>query len=232
MKAFPYFIILYLLVSSCSFSKKKSQSYFENAINSGPYDAIIAPGVPHDGKNWDSTMSSRVYWAVYLYKIGIAKNVIFSGGAVYTKYNEAKVMALYSKKLGVADDHIYLDTNAEHSTENVYFSYRIAKELGFKKIALATDPFQSKSLKGMISKLSLPIDIIPIVFDTLSTFDRPEPEIILGSTVKPDFISIKEREGFFKRLNGTMGKQILWYEEDLPNEKIIRKFKRKGRLKK
>ena len=177
-------------------------------------------------------MSSRVYWAVYLYKIGIAKNVIFSGGAVYTKYNEAKVMALYSKKLGVADDHIYLDTNAEHSTENVYFSYRIAKELGFKKIALATDPFQSKSLKGMISKLSLPIDIIPIVFDTLSTFDRPEPEIILGSTVKPDFISIKEREGFFKRLNGTMGKQILWYEEDLPNEKIIRKFKRKGRLKK
>jgi hypothetical protein len=27
-----------------------------------------------------------------------------------------------------------------------------------------------------------------------------------------------------------MGKQIIWYEEDLPNARTVKKFKRKGRL--
>lgn len=219
-----------LLLTSCAFSKRKSQLYFDRAVKKGAYDAIIVPGVPHDGIAWSPVMNIRVSWANFLYKKGMTRNVIYSGGAVYTKYCEAEIMAEYGKALGIPKTHIFLDTNAEHSTENVYYSYLIAKAQGFKKIALATDPFQAKSLQGMIRKLSLPIDIIPILFDTLRTIDRPEPRISPELTIKEPFVAIGDRQSFFTRLKGTMGRQIMWHEEDLPNARSIRKFKRRGKL--
>lgn len=230
MKSTVSFLVLSLLIVSCSFSKKKSYEYFIQAKNNAPYDAIIVPGVPHNGISWSTTMNNRVRWADYLYKNGIAKNIIYSGDAVYTKYSEAKIMAEYGKALGIPNKHIFKDTNAQHSTENVYYSYLIAKEQGFEKIALATDPFQAKSLKGMISKLELPIDLIPILIDTISSIKSAEPKISVTSAIEQPFVSIKERETFFTRLQGTMGKQIMWHEEDLPNQRKINKFRKQGRL--
>lgn len=230
MKFTVLLLSLSLLLSACSFSAKKSQAYFDKAVAKAPYDVIIVPGVPYDGVAWSPTMNIRVSWANYLYKQGMTKNIIYSGGAVYTKYTEAKIMAAYGRALGIPAARIFLDTNAEHSSENVYYSYLVAKEQGFTKIALATDPFQAKSLRGMITKLALPIDLIPVLFDTLRTIDRPEPTILPERTIKVPFVSIKERESFFTRFKGTMGKQIMWHMEDLPNERKVRKFRRQGRL--
>ena len=223
-------LLLLFLLTNCAFSKRKSQKYFDKALIDAPYDAIIIPGVPHDGVSWSPTMNIRISWANFLFKKGIANNIIFSGGAVYTKFSEAKIMAEYGKALGVPMSSIFLDTNAEHSTENVYYSYLIAKKQGFTRIALATDPFQAKSLQMMIKKHNLPIDILPILFDTLRTIDRPEPTIFPEIAIENSFVSITERESFFTRVKGTMGKQIIWFEEDLPNDRKVRKYKRKGRV--
>lgn len=224
------FIAITLLLSSCAFSKKKSQAYFEIAQNHAPYDAIIVPGVPHDGVSWSQTMQVRVLWANYLYQKGMTKNIVFSGGAVYSQYSEAKIMAEYGKAMGIPAKNIFVDTMAEHSTENVYYSYRVAKEQGFSKIALATDPYQAKSLKGMIKKLELPIDLIPILFDTVQTLPHDEPQINPEIAIEDPFVPITERESFFTRLRGTMGQQIMWHEEDLPSPKKVKKMRRKGRL--
>jgi hypothetical protein len=174
-------------------------------------------------------MNIRVSWENFLFKNGIANNIIFSGGAVYTKYSEAKIMAEYGKALGIPETAIFLDTNEEHSTENVYYSCLIAKKQGFTRIALASDPFQAKSLEMMIKKHNLPIDILPILFDTLRTIDRPEPKRYPEIAIENSFVSITERESFFTRVKGTMGKQIVCLEEDLPNDRKVRKYKRKGR---
>jgi hypothetical protein len=48
--------------------------------------------------------------------------------------------------------------------------------------------------------------------------------------IEDSFISITERESFFTRAKGTMGKQILWHEEDIPTKRILKKYKRKGRV--
>ena len=219
-----------MILGSCSISRRNVDRYFEVAQANAPYDVIIVPGVPYDGEHWQSVMQIRVYWSQYLHQNGITNNIIYSGGAVYSKYSEAKVMRLFGLALNLPEDKLYLDTLAEHSVENVYSSYQIAKKQGFERIALATDPFQSKSMRKFIKKHNLPIDLIPIVFDTLRTFDRPEPTIDSSSAIEPDFISIKERESFFIRLAGTMGKQIIWYKEDLSDPKLIRKYERKKRL--
>lgn len=225
------YLTLISVLSACAFSSRRCQKYFDAAVKKAPYDVIIVPGVPYDdGASWSSIMNIRVSWSDYLFKNGITKNIIYSGSAVYTRYYEAKIMAAYGKAVGIPTEHILTETNAEHSSENVYYSYRIAKENGFKKIALATDPFQAKQLKRMIKKLKLPIDFLPIVFDTLRTFERPEPEISTLGTTKEDFVSIKDRQGFLRRLGGTFGKHIMWHEEDLPNKHLVKKMRRKGRL--
>ncbi len=223
-------ILLVLIFSGCIFSKKKTRSLYAKAKVNAPYNAIIVPGVPFDGIAWSPTMKNRVLWSYYLYENNITENIIYSGGAVYTKYSEAKIMAEYGKALGIPASNIFLDTLAEHSSENVYYSYLVAKRNGLKKVAFATDPFQAKSLKGMINKLELPIDLIPLILDSISNANYPEPTINGESAIENNFISIKDRESFFYRLKGTLGKQILFYEEDLPNERTIKKYRKQNRL--
>ena len=170
-------LILTTLLSGCFLfspsAEKTNRKYLPNA----PYDAIIVPGVPYDGKHWSEAMRNRVQWSIYLYKKGIAKNIIYSGAAVYTEYEEARVMALYGEALGIPKEHIFLDPRAEHSTENVYYSYRVAKKHGFQKIALATDPFQLNGMRKFIKKFELPVDLLPIIEDSLMKQDLTEPDI-------------------------------------------------------
>lgn len=230
MKKLIHSLFIILVFSSCAFSKKQSKSLYQKAETKAPYDAIIVPGVPFEGETWSPIMRWRVFWSYYLYKNGITKNIIYSGGSVYTEYTEAKIMAAYGKALGIPASNIFLDTLAEHSSENVYYSYLVAKKNGFKKIALATDPFQSKLVKGLIRKLELPIDLIPFTTDLLGNSNYPEPSINPEVAMVKNFVSIKERESFFKRLKGTLGKQIIYYEEDLPNERMRKKFRKKGRV--
>jgi len=173
------------------------------------YDIIIVPGVPFEDGKWSDIMKTRVYWSKYLIDRGIAKNIMYSGGAVYSPYYEAKIMALYGEALGIPKQNIFTEIKAEHSTENVYYSYIKARSLGFESIALATDPFQSKMVRKFIKKkMKVDIPHIPIVYDTLQTMEMRDPEIKYQLAFDENFISIKEREGFWKRLNGTRGNNI------------------------
>lgn len=167
----------------------------------------------------------RIHWAKYLYNQGYTKNIIFSGSAVATPYVESKVMALYAEELGIPKDRIFTEEKAEHSTENVYYSYRLAKELGFRKIALASDPFQSSYMGKFMRKFEIPVALLPTVIDTLKVLNLYEPAIDPASTMKEGFVKLSARENFFQRFKGTMGKYIIWHEEDLKKKKYRRRFK-------
>lgn len=209
------FIILGLIVfRSCSFSARASKKLLEQASDN-TYDAIVVPGVPFEDGTWSRTMKGRVYWSIYLFREGIAKNIIYSGGAVHTPYVEAEIMAMYAKKLGIPAKNIYTETKAEHSTENIYYSYQMAEELGFDRVALASDQFQTKLLKKYVRKRVSPeVDLIPIVMDTLLAFEKElsEPTVDYEKAFVEQFVPLNEREGFWERLRGTRGKKID-YEE-------------------
>ena len=200
-------IPVFLVVSACSFSEKASRKLLEKAAGQEPYDIIIVPGIQlMDGK-WDRVMKGRIYWSKYLYEKGIAKNIMFSGASVYTPYFEAKVMALYAEALGIPPQNIYTELKAEHSTENLYYSYQYAKKLGFKKIARASDPFQTRTLRGYARKRVGPgIGLIPFVKDTLKMIEPTmiDPVIDYQKAFNPEFISIKKRDSFWKRMRGTI----------------------------
>jgi uncharacterized SAM-binding protein YcdF (DUF218 family) len=192
---------------SCSYTTRDAGKLLEEAKTKS-YDIIVIPGVPFNEPQWDRIMRGRVYWSKYLYDLGIAKNIMFSGSSVYTAYYEGKIMAMYAEAIGIPKEHIYMELKAEHSTENIYYSYKKAKQLGFKTIALASDQFQTRSLRRFAHKrLSKDVGMIPWVMPIIREMDPTmvTPEINYRQAVNDSFISIKKREGLFKRLKGTWG---------------------------
>lgn len=220
-----------LFFSSC-FGARAVKNY-EKALVNKPYDAIIVPGVPFEEEegSWSDIMKMRVYWSKYLYDQGIAKNIIYSGSSVYTAYVEAKIMALYAEQLGIPKTNIFTEERAEHSTENIYYSYKIAQKKGFENIALATDPYQGVFLKPFVKKKKIPVEFLLIQFDILRKMSKPDVPIEPNSAKVDSFVSITEREGFFKRFQGTMGKFIEYEEEDL-SKRQKKKKERQAKKKK
>lgn len=211
-----------LLINACITPKRGPRNNLaEIRQKNQTFDAIIVPGIPYDVMNngWDSVMKARVIWSWVLYKNGIARNIIYSGGAVYTPFTEAHVMGIYGRALGIPADHIFYDTSARHSTENVYYSYLLARKLGFKSLALATDPFQSGLLKGFLKKrFGTPVQPLPFVTDTLAAYKHINPIVDPSPALVDDFVSIKESENIFQRFMGTIGSGIDWDKH--PNGKL------------
>ncbi|MBK7692085.1 MAG: YdcF family protein [Bacteroidetes bacterium] len=210
MKNLLLLLLCTILFSSCSLALKRADKLYKKAILERPYyDAVIVPGVPFKNGAWDSVMKARVLWSVYLYQHKFTRNIIFSGAAVYTPFYEAVIMGLYAQKLGVNKNHIFYDTLAKHSTENVYYSYKLAKNLGFTSLALATDPFQSALLNAYTKRRFMsPIAHLPVNFTIIAAMNTDSPYIDSMTAFKEGFKSILEQESLLKRLKGTMGKQV------------------------
>jgi uncharacterized SAM-binding protein YcdF (DUF218 family) len=215
------FIILGLSVVCLLFACRgmffSVQKCYEKNLELQPYDAIIVPGIPFRNGNWDIIMKGRVLWSVYLYQHGYVKNIIYSGSAVYSPYVEGKIMALYAEKLSVKRENIFVESRAEHSTENVYYGCLIAKKNGFKKIAVATDRFQSRTLADFLPKVRRKTHVmlksLPMQENLLAAMPHDDPVIDYKTAQVDSFVSIVDRQSKLKRFWGTMGKNIK-YEEN------------------
>ena len=213
MNSFPrsslysFLVFTAIFIVSCTFSKKSSNKLFAKAQNAAPFDVVVVPGIAFQNGKWDRIMKGRIYWSKYLYDNGIAKNIMYSGNAVYTPYYEAEIMAMYAEAIGIPREHIYVEKLAEHSTENIYYGYKKSKQLGFKTIALASDPFQSKMLRRYIrKKVSSDVAVIPMVVDTMKVLEQNmiDPDIDFNKAYKENFVSIIKRDSFWRRLRGTL----------------------------
>ena len=200
------YMLVIILLTSCV-SPLKS---YKKAQVKAPFDVIIVPGIPFQNQDWGSNiMKSRVLWSYFLYSKGMTRNIIYSGSAVYSPYVEGKIMGLYAQELGVAAQHIFSETRAEHSTENLVYSLRMAKDLGFKNIAVATDPGQSNALKLFAWDYGLPVSFIPILNDSLNTLKVDSSiHIDPSSATVSGFVPLPQKENFIKRLMGTLGLRI------------------------
>lgn len=210
-------LLIAFMFSYCSLFVPSSGKLYKRALKKHPqYDAVIVPGVPFYPPDWDKPMLMRVVWAVHLYKRGLTKNIIMSGSAVYTPYVEAKIMKQYAMALGVPEKHIFVEDKAEHSTENVWYGFKLAKKLGFQTVALCSDPFQTRLLHRFGKKRTKGLEFLPTLFDTLRTLSHDTPPIEYKQ-LKLDtasFIPLPQRESKWRRLRGTWGKNINYKEKN------------------
>lgn len=198
-----------LLFSSCFFLGPTPRKLLQNAELIKPIDIAIVPGLPLYHGKCDTLLKSRMLWSHYLMKKGIISNVLYSGNAVYTQWIEGSSMALLANQLGIDNKNIVIDTMAEHSTENLFYGYHLAKKMGYKTIAIATDPFQCAMLHKYARKnFNETIYFIPIIYDSIKPNMGISLMIDTTLTLKKCFIPIEERMDYKSRLKGTTGKNI------------------------
>jgi len=222
MKHFKVVLIILIIgitVNSCmtDLYMYKQKRYYKKAIVHQPFDAIIVPGYPYKGRGSKAIIKMRILWASHLYKKGIAKNIIFSGSAVYTPYIESRIMRLMAIELGIDSNHIYTEEKAEHSTENIYYSLRIANKKGWKNIALATDNVQISMVKRFIKKKKLDIKYLAASISVIDSISQITPPIKINDTLAfvKDFVPITETQSFRYRWRGTSGKNIIFDNDSL-----------------
>lgn len=201
-------LVGFLLFIFASCLMKGAEKSFKEAQVDLPYDAIIVPGYPFPDSTWNALMKARVYWSKFLYEQQYTNNIIYSGAAVYSPFVESKIMKAYGIALGIPADRIFVDTMARHSTENLFYSYQLAQNQGFEKIALATDPFQNAMLRRFAKKMNMEVDFLPIAFGILKDVEQVDPVIDPSFAYVGDFVPLPEKVSFFKRLKGTLGKNI------------------------
>jgi uncharacterized SAM-binding protein YcdF (DUF218 family) len=213
----PLFLLQYYLLTQTP--SNTVTPFFKTVIKSGHdnqhYDAIIVPGAPYMDKKLALVFKARILWAKYLFDNGITDNIIFSGGAVYNQYIEGKVMKLYADSLHIPSEHTFSETKAEHSTENVYYSMLLAQQLGFKKVAIATDHFQAILIKKFMNKNCPDVELKLIDYEKIDLVLSFWPQIDPASAVADNFVGLPERENKIKRFGGTLGKHIV-FANDTP----------------
>lgn len=205
-----FFIILCgLILNACFFLGPTPKKRLNSLKQQESIDVAVVPGLPLYHGKWDTLLKARILWSEFLFKKGYVKNILYSGNAVYSPWQEGPSMALYAKQLDIPEQHILIDTLAEHSTENLFYGYLLAKQKGYKTIAVATDPFQCALLQKFARKhFKEEVIFIPIVYDSIRGRSAIELEIDTTLTKKSGFIPLNERQNYKDRLKGTRGKNI------------------------
>lgn len=224
----PTFLTCAMLLF-CSYEPQEPNQELDKKRKADPYDVIIVPGVPYQYASMRSVMKARVLWAKYLYDNKMTRNIIFSGSSVYSPYVEGEIMRIYADSLGIPTEHTFAETEAEHSTENIYYSLIMAKEMGFTKIAVATDRYQAVLINSFIKKKCPKIELVIIEYNKIDLPNAQWPEIDPSSAYVNTFVSLPKRENMVKRFKGTLGKNIP-AENDATYVPSLLSFKTLGKL--
>src|SRR5581483_10803937 len=100
----------------------------------------------------------------------------------------------------------------------IWYSYLLAKQKGFKTMAIASDIFQTKLLHRFARKRTKGVEFLPAIFDTLRTLSHEIPPIEYKQFKVENFVPITERESKRKRWRGTQGKNINFRDTTYQNK--------------
>jgi uncharacterized SAM-binding protein YcdF (DUF218 family) len=158
-------------------------------MSQAPFDAIIVPGYPFRIDKNRILFAVRLHFAKELYEKGIAKNIIFSGAAVQSPYIEGRVMKIIADSLGLPSEHTFVEDKALHSNQNALYGTRMARKMGFKKIAIATDPYQFSYMTLLLKFFAPKTGILTFYPSQMPTYDKPIPVIDSTDAFVKDFAS-------------------------------------------
>lgn len=201
---------LVLIVAISSWRLKQfTRNSFSRSAAMAPFDAVIVPGLPYDSAHDNVLMKVRMLWAKELFDKGITKNIIFSGAAVHSPWIEGEVMKIIADSLGIPSAHTFAENTAEHGNENVYYSYEMAKRLGFTKVALATDLYQNSFLASFIEKRLPQVAMLPVTSDSFPVYgQRHLPQIDARAAFVKKFVPLKLRESRWQRLKASFSDEV------------------------
>ena len=119
-------------------------------------DAIVVPGCPArpDGE-LSTCIARRVEAAVDAWRERLAPTVVFSGGAVHNRANEAQAMAAYARTLGLPEGAMVVEPNARHTAQNLTFVAWLLVPRGLRRVLIVTDAMQLPFAMAMAERAGL-----------------------------------------------------------------------------
>ena len=188
------YIFLLLVVAaffnSCSLHKRVTKAN-KRHLKVAPYDAVIVPGYPYKTEDRNKILFNvRIFFAKELFEKGLVKNIIFSGGAAHTPYIEGKIMKTIADSLGLPPDNTFVEEKAMHSNENAKYGTKMAKAMGFKKIAIATDPYQFSYMTLLLKFFAPKTRILTFYPEQMPDYNKPLPYVDSTSAFIKDFTPI------------------------------------------
>lgn len=203
-------VVIALLVYLLGWNmKRNAKAMLTQSTINGPYDVIIVPGLPYEPDKTNTLFKVRMLWAKALYDKGVARNIIFSGGAVHTCWQEGTVMKTMADSMGINPANTFAELRAEHSNQNVYYGYKMATQLGFKKVAVATDQFQDFFLSSYINKRLPQVARLPLPVDSFPVYSNMQLPHIDATCARVDsFIPLNKRKSRIERLRTSWGDEV------------------------
>ena len=193
--------VLLLLTIGTTLSSCKTLNYKKIALNRyeyanevKPFDVLVVPGTPYYQEGMTETMLYRLLWAEHLYKNGFAKNIIFSGAAVYTPFVEGCIMKQYAMQLGIPENKIIVEPKAETSVDNIYYANLQARELELKDLLVATDTYQSLRYARFQKKTNIQFNMTPMQLDSINLDFRFKTAINDSVCYQAGWVDYKSRK--------------------------------------
>lgn len=148
----------------------------------------------------------RINHAIQLYKMGIIKKILVTGGSgkmIDNQLKEADNMARYLLMSNVKQDDILVEDNSRNTYENALYSFRILKNknLADKKLLLFTSATHLKRALLCFEKMNLDVDGYSTDFYGSARSFTPDKFFIPDPSAFSDWqLIIKELEGllFYK----------------------------------
>lgn len=118
---------------------------------------IVVLGHPANGDGSPSpAMQEQVALAAALYRAGLARALLFSGGAVYNQHVEAQVMADLAVQQGVPAAAISTETQARDTVENARYCRQIMQGRGWRDAIVVTTPYHVRRASRIFRLACIP----------------------------------------------------------------------------
>lgn len=187
-------LLVVISLSSCEIFHHSIKRTYHKHATAAPYDAVIIPGLPYDHGKVNPMFKARLLWAVDLHRKGLARHIIFSGGAVHTPYVESVVMKNFAVKLGIPDSCITIEPHARHTHENISLGTKLADHKGFCKVAIATDPIQTWAIKNLWDRAHRQVSLLPFDMKDMPHYYKTElPVADVSEAFVSNFVPLKNR---------------------------------------
>ena len=106
-----------------------------------PADVLVVLGHPANADGSPSpAMQEQVALAAALYRAGLARALLFSGGAVHNEHEEAQVMAELAVRQGIPAAAIATETQARDTFENARYCRQVMRARGWQDAIVVTTP--------------------------------------------------------------------------------------------
>ena len=138
----PCVIVLFVLFKTDFLWWVASPLKIEDAPKKADVIVAFGGGVGETGSPGKSTIE-RARYAVDLYKAGYSDKIIFSSGYWYN-YNDAESMKFLALSMGVDDEDIILEQQANSTYENVIFTNQIMNKYGWGSFLLISSPYNMR----------------------------------------------------------------------------------------